>query len=242
MIFFHHIGRILYSLKLLNVSTVETAKDYRLSKSIIWYFVSWYSVGQAWRPQAAAAAAVRHPPRNFKSCDVIAHRPSRRPTIDPATAAGRGDGVMWRRHDRGHPANSVGTATIPRRLDCSQSSGTLLRRRRRYSPVAQPVYRMAKRGGCACEVQTALTDSILAYTEWLCRVYRARGIRRLGFSNEANTPTRRTDRKNRFVLSSFIYYYYTYTIFSVNFLVVALRLFSTDHRRYKIIYKPRISK
>lgn len=44
---------------------------------------------------------------------------------------------------------------------------------------------MAKRGGCACEVQTALTDNILVYTEWFCRVFRARGIRRLGFLNAA---------------------------------------------------------
>lgn len=49
---------------------------------------------------------------------------------------------------RGHAANSVGTTTGPKRFDCSQSSGTFLLscRRCRYSPVAQPAYRMEKMG------------------------------------------------------------------------------------------------
>lgn len=107
-------------------------------------------------------------------------------------------------------------------------------------PVTQRVYRVVKRGDCACEVRTALTDDILPYTGWFCRVYRTRGIRRLGFSNGGCSG--RTHPQGAQIGKSFRFfrfYIIMYMIFSVN----SRRRFTVFHwsspRRRS--YKPQIS-
>lgn len=74
--------------------------------------------------------------------------------------------------------------------------------------LAQPAYRMEKRGGCACEAQAALTDYILACTGWSYSVTRARGNCRF-FKRDCPMPIEHTHKAHRirnafFFHSSFV--------------------------------------